>query len=217
MVAQHAWVNNAATMRPSDSMFFFKYTEYSRKYSQISCVLLWFSINRFSHILPGYFINIDAIIRLPRRQCSNPAERFVHGDVIKWTHSPRYWPFVRGIHRSPVNPPHKGQWRGVLMFSLICAWTSGWVKNRDIGDLRRHYAHGDGSRLGFVPSQWETELRRNDVSHWLGASHCLPVSEPWRLLVKWYVSIWGWQCSNKNRAHQTQTTNVYTFHGIYCT
>ena len=43
-----------------------------------------------------------------------------HDDVIKWKHFPRYWPFVRGIHRSPVNSPHKGQWRGALMFSLIC-------------------------------------------------------------------------------------------------
>ena len=42
-------------------------------------------------------------------------------DVIKWKHFPRYWPFVRGIHRSPVNYPHKGQWRGSLMFSLIYA------------------------------------------------------------------------------------------------
>ena len=39
-----------------------------------------------------------------------------HDDVIKWKHFPRYWPFVRGIHRSP-----KGQWGGTLMFSLICA------------------------------------------------------------------------------------------------
>ena len=42
-----------------------------------------------------------------------------------WRHQmetfPRYWSFVRGIHRSPVNSPHKGQWRGTLMFSLICA------------------------------------------------------------------------------------------------
>ena len=43
-----------------------------------------------------------------------------HDDVIKWNHFPRYWPFVRGIHRSPVNSPHKGQWHGALMFSLIC-------------------------------------------------------------------------------------------------
>ena len=59
---------------------------------------------------------------------------FNHGDVIKWKHFPRYWPFVRGIHRSPINCAHKGQWRGALMFSLICAWTNGWVKNQDAGD-----------------------------------------------------------------------------------
>ena len=27
---------------------------------------------------------------------------------------------MRGIHRSPVNSPHKGQWCGALMFSFIC-------------------------------------------------------------------------------------------------
>ena len=50
-----------------------------------------------------------------------------HDDVIKWKHFPRYWPYVRGIHRSPVNSPHKGQWRGALMFPLICARINGWV------------------------------------------------------------------------------------------
>ena len=47
-------------------------------------------------------------------------------DVIQWEHFPRYWPFVRGIHRSPVNSPHKSQWRRALMFSLICAWINSW-------------------------------------------------------------------------------------------
>ena len=66
-----------------------------------------------------------------------------HDDVIKWIHLPRYWPFVRGIHRSPVNSPHKGQWRGALIFSMICGWTNNWANNRDAGDLRRHHAHYD--------------------------------------------------------------------------
>ena len=39
----------------------------------------------------------------------------------QWKHFPYYWPFVRGIHRSPVNSSHKNQWRGALMFSFICA------------------------------------------------------------------------------------------------
>ena len=46
---------------------------------------------------------------------------YTHDDIIKWKHISRYWPFVRGIRRSPVNSPHKGQWRGALMFSVICA------------------------------------------------------------------------------------------------
>ena len=67
----------------------------------------------------------------------------LHDDVINWKHIPRYWPFVRGIHRSPVNSPHKRQWRGAFMFSLIWAWLNGWVNNREAGDLRRHHAHYD--------------------------------------------------------------------------
>ena len=66
-----------------------------------------------------------------------------HDDVIKWRHFLRYWPFVRGIHGSPVNSPHKGQWRGALMFSFICAGINGWVNNGEAGDLRRHRAHYD--------------------------------------------------------------------------
>ena len=66
-----------------------------------------------------------------------------HDDVMKLKHFPRYWPFVRGIHRSPVNSPHKGQWREALIFSLIGAWINGWVNNREAGDLRRHRAHYD--------------------------------------------------------------------------
>ena len=60
----------------------------------------------------------------------------LHDDVIKWKLFPRYWPFVRGIHRSPVNSPHNGQWRCALMLSLICAWTDSWLNNRDAGGLR---------------------------------------------------------------------------------
>ena len=43
----------------------------------------------------------------------------------------------------PVNSPHKGQWRGALRFSLICARMSDWVNNHEAGDLRRHRGHYD--------------------------------------------------------------------------
>ena len=72
-----------------------------------------------------------------------PEFRRYHDDVIKWKHFPGYWPFTRGIHRSPVKSLHKGQWRRALMFSLICAWINGWVNNSEAGDLRRHRAHYD--------------------------------------------------------------------------
>ena len=69
--------------------------------------------------------------------------KYPHDDVIKWKHFPRNWPFVRKIHRSPVNFPHKGQWRGALMFSLIYVWINDWANNREAGDLRRQHGHYD--------------------------------------------------------------------------
>ena len=53
----------------------------------------------------------------------------------------RHWPFMRGIYRPPENSLHKGWWRGALMLYLICAWTNGWVNNRDAGDLRGPRSH----------------------------------------------------------------------------
>ena len=63
----------------------------------------------------------------------------------QWKHFPRYWSFVRGIHRWPVNSPHKGQWRGALMFSLIDALNErlskqswGWWFEKPSRSLWRH-------------------------------------------------------------------------------
>ena len=114
-----------------------------------------------------------------------------HDDVIKWKHFPRYWSFVRGIHRTSVNSPHKGQWRGALGFFLICVWINGWVNNREAGDSRRYRAHYDvtvmlytcsqydGSqcrvscmttaiwRYRKTLSQWQCSFHRKLRSHWL--------------------------------------------------
>ena len=74
---------------------------------------------------------------------STPGLVCQHDDVIKWKHFAPYWPFVWGIPRSPVNSPHKGQWDGALMFSLICTRTNGWANNRNAGELRRNLTHYD--------------------------------------------------------------------------
>ena len=74
----------------------------------------------------------------------------MHDDVIKCKHFPRYCPFVRGIHRPPVNSLHKGQWRGDLMFLLIWARMDAWVNNRKAGDLSRHCGHYDVTVMGGI-------------------------------------------------------------------
>ena len=68
-----------------------------------------------------------------------------------------------GIHRSLVNSPHKGQWPGALMFSLICAWTNGWVNSRDAGDLRLHRAHYDVTVMvtPILRTKWVESWHRN--------------------------------------------------------
>ena len=137
-------------------------TIYPIKYTH---VLLWFVLLRlwnlfwyyaFIHIPHSYLTDTGQsqyclnVSKVTRKDTSNIYRRLtttkhqkVHDDVIKWKHFPRNWPFVRGIHRSPVNSPHKGQWRGALMFTLICARINGWVNTREAGDLRRYRPHYD--------------------------------------------------------------------------
>ena len=88
-----------------------------------------------------------------------------HDEVIKWKHFPRYWPFVRRIHRSPVNSPNKGQWRRALMFSLICARINAWVNNSKAGDLRRKHAHYDVTVMQSSRKHGLWEVGRS-ATHW---------------------------------------------------
>ena len=70
-------------------------------------------------------------------------------------------PFVWGIHWLQVNSPHRGQWRGALMFSLICAWINAWVYSREAGDLRRHRASDDVIVMRTV--YWQCNFRTNST------------------------------------------------------
>ena len=89
-----------------------------------------------------YVLCVTQVLALSVLYLKGPCVENNHNDVIKWWHFPRYWPFVREIHRSPVNSPHKGQWRGALTF-FICSWINVWVNNRQAGNLRRYRAHYD--------------------------------------------------------------------------
>ena len=71
--------------------------------------------HKFTKLITGLscsFIPTDVIdFTLKKWLSQKLCSRFVldsdllrfHDDVIKWKHFPHYWPFVRGIHRSPVN------------------------------------------------------------------------------------------------------------------
>ena len=45
------------------------------------------------------------------------------------------------------------EWRGALVFSLICARMNNWVNNHEAGDLRRHRGNYDVSVMRFELSQ----------------------------------------------------------------
>ena len=72
-----------------------------------------------------------------------PVKSFFLVDVIKCKHFLRYWPFVKEIHRSPVDSSHKGQWRRALICSLICAWTNRWANNRNVDEFRLNHTRYD--------------------------------------------------------------------------
>ena len=93
-----------------------------------------------------------------------------YDDVIKWKHFPRNWSFVREIHRSSVNFPHKGQWRGALMFSLICTWINGWINNGEAGDLTRHRAYYD------VTVMITTKHNKYEPCAYVSVVYCISVS-----------------------------------------
>ena len=90
-----------------------------------------------------------------------------HDDVIKWKHFPRYWTFVRGIHRSRWMPRTKASDAGLWCF-LWCFlhWINDWVNNRQAGDLYRYPTHFDvivmvpmlradsGPDLAYYQSKW---------------------------------------------------------------
>ena len=94
----------------------------------------------------------------------------IHDDVIIWKHFQRYWPFVRGIHRYPANSPHKDQWRGALMFSLIWARINGWVNNRETGDLGRYRTHYDVTVIiaPGVNNIFNVKSKQFEFAWWVG-------------------------------------------------
>ena len=89
-----------------------------------------------------------------------------------------------GIHRSPVNSPHKGLWRGALVFPLVCAWIIGWVNNREAGDLKHHHTHYDVT----VMRSRETSTHSNQ--NWVSGISARHNSKP-SLIARFMGPTWG--------------------------
>ena len=91
-----------------------------------------------------------------------------------------YWPFVRGIHQPPVNPPRESQWYGPLMFSLISALNKrlskqswGWWFETSSRSLWRH-CNGPMENPIWTLTFTETESRPLALFH--GHKWVLPLS-----------------------------------------
>ena len=140
---------------------------------------------------------MSSLVLRPSRDRCNGKWNTKYYDVIKWRHFQRCWPFVRGIHRSPVVSCHKGLVTRSLMFFLIRVWTNGWANNRHADDFRRHRAHYHFTAVIWVidhmnPS-WRddrTTTKQNKTSSWACMFHGMC----------WISQVW-WR-------HQTETLSA---------
>ena len=126
----------------------------------------------------------------------------MHDDVIKWKHFSRYWPFVWGIHRSPVNSPHKGQWRRVLMFSLIYAWINSWVNNMllVIWDTIAFIIRQRNEQTLVLPYCYSYTNTENAKILQMGVMQCSSYLQC-QLIHNWEHQIWimqDWRSANKS-------------------
>ena len=137
------------------------------------------------------------------------------GILMWWRHQMETFFRVTGslcaeIDQLPVNYPHKGQWRGALIFSLISAWTNGWVNKRDVGDLRRHRAHCDVTVMKIIdeiPSKsrntrgWRNWQQRLTTMAWRGSQNILHYVQHIETETKWLLfsdSVYKWIFFHKN-------------------
>ena len=107
-----------------------------------------------------------------------------------WRHQMETFSALRAIcaGNSLVNSPHKGQWCGALMFSLICAWINDWTNNGEAGDLRRHRAWINGR----VNNGEAGDLRRHRAH-----DDVIVMTLPWgreQLLGRWGIRKWIYGC-----------------------
>ena len=126
-----------------------------------------------------------------------------HDDVIKWNIFRVTGPLCGEFTGHRWIPRTEVQWRGALIFSLICAWINGWVNNGEAGDLRRHRPHYDvtvmfGCDAPVLSTECLTrvtapELRSASNHHqldcWFSSLFDLATKKTSKVHITW--SLWG--------------------------
>ena len=130
-----------------------------------------------------------------------------HDDVIEWKHFPR----------SPVNSPHKGQWRGALMFSFIYVGTNGWVNNSKAGDLKRYRAHYDVIVMKWndgIPNQCDSNGLKKSICVWHGNNNCLNVDWYIACQLNWYTFRDMQKYCQRHHSQNQSYIDIFVSHSI---
>ena len=106
---------------------------------------------------------------------------------------------------------HKGKWRGVLMFSVICVWINSWENNREAGDLICYRAHYD------VNVMLGDEISHPTQNRW---------SNSWSSVISLMNYVAKWACPDHRSVHvyiergrardQRWTSYLKTIPGMCC-
>ena len=189
------WISRQTDRTRSPLHWFFYWQLYNDK-----AKFQWSSLRHRTHLLAFYEFELYCIVKNHTDRCPQNHARIVHDDVIKRKHFPRYWPRVRGIHRSPVHSPHTGQWRGTLMFSLFSGWINGSVDNREAGDLRRHRGHCDV--IVMSKCNYSHGISHDNVLSWkpTGLKSCNILSRlTWEFILVsfyYYLDLFAYSCAS---------------------
>ena len=101
----------------------------------------------------------------------------MHNNTILYTASRQHRTVAEFTNSawSPMDSPHKGQRRRVLMFSLMNAWINDWAYSPDTGDLRRHCIHCDVTVM---------------INLWW---HIIPHPQWWTIMSFWNILYKKWR------------------------
>ena len=116
-----------------------------------SCWRSWYKDSRtlstWNYFMTNWFCDNDLFSKTPEQppdKWTQPQLQTLGGHlstavVTWWRHQMETFSALLAFcaGNAPVTGefPDKGQWRGALMFSLICAWINRWVNNGEAGDL----------------------------------------------------------------------------------